>query len=84
MKDVQAQLERLHLQIAECEMIRDLATDPEKRELFTVLAENFKLFAHQIEKAMADPLPVTFFGRKTQEPFPREDRVVIVPRFPKK
>jgi len=75
MKDMQAQLERLRLQIAECEMIRDLATDPGKRELFTMLAENFKLLAHQIEEAIADPLPMTFFGRKTQEPFPREDEV---------
>ena len=75
MKDMQAQLERLRLQIAECEMIRDLATDPGKRELFTTLAEKFKLLARQIEKAIADPLPMTFFGRKTQEPFPREDEL---------
>jgi hypothetical protein len=40
MKDMQAQVEKLHVQIAECELIRDLATDPKKRELFTRLAEH--------------------------------------------
>jgi hypothetical protein len=75
MKDMQAQLERLHLQIAECEIMRDLATNPEKRELFAMFAENFKILANQIEKAIADPLPMTFFGRKTQEPFPSEDEL---------
>ncbi len=73
MKDMQAQLERLRLQIVECEMIRDLATDPGKRDLFAMLAENFKFLARQVEKKLADPLPETFFGRKTQEPFPKED-----------
>jgi len=28
MKDIRAHLEKLEVQIAECEMIRDLATDP--------------------------------------------------------
>jgi hypothetical protein len=75
MKDMQAQLERLRLQITECELIRDLATDPAKRELFATLVKNFKLLTNQIEKQLADPLPMTFFGRKTQEPFPREDEL---------
>jgi hypothetical protein len=44
MKDVRAHLEKLQVQIAECEMIRDLATDPKKRELFTRLAEVFSGF----------------------------------------
>ncbi|HEY6903068.1 MAG TPA: hypothetical protein VI216_02085 [Candidatus Acidoferrales bacterium] len=75
MKDMQAQLERLRLQITECELIRDLATDPAKRELFASLVKNFELLTNQIEKKLADPLPETFFGRKTQEPFPREDEL---------
>jgi hypothetical protein len=37
MQDMQAQLERLRVQIAECEMIRDLATHTKKRELFAFL-----------------------------------------------
>ena len=38
MKDMTAHLEKLRTQIAECEMIRDLATDPKKRDLFAKLA----------------------------------------------
>lgn len=37
MKDMQAHLEKLRAQIAECEMIRDLAPDLRKRELFARL-----------------------------------------------
>lgn len=51
MKDMQ----KLRTQIAECEIIRDLATDPKKRELFARLAEHFKVLAGEIEKSMADP-----------------------------
>jgi len=54
MKDMQAHLERLRVQIADCEMIRDLATDRKKRELFARLAEHFKVLAREIEKAMTD------------------------------
>ena len=72
MKDMQAHLEKLRAQTAECEIIRDLATDPKKRELFSSLAEHFKILAKQIEKALADPTPQTFLGRKTYEPFPRD------------
>ena len=35
MEDMLAHLETLQVQIAECEMIRDLATDPVKRAPFT-------------------------------------------------
>jgi hypothetical protein len=55
MKDVRAHLEKLHAQIAECEMIRDLATDPKKRELFAKLAEHFSVLADEVEKALVDP-----------------------------
>jgi hypothetical protein len=47
--DMQAHLEKLHVQIAECEMIRDLATDPAKRELFARLAEHFKVLVSEVE-----------------------------------
>ena len=33
MKDMQAQLEKLREDAADCALIRDLATDPKKREL---------------------------------------------------
>lgn len=53
MKDMQTHLEKLQVQIAECEMIRDLATDPKKRELFAKLADHFRVLAGEIEKSMA-------------------------------
>ena len=55
MKDMQEHLEKLRVQIDECEIIRDLATDPRKRELFGRLAEHHKVLAAEIEKAMSDP-----------------------------
>jgi hypothetical protein len=51
MKDIQGYLEKLQVQTAECEMIRDLATDPKKRELFIRLAEHFKTLAAELERA---------------------------------
>jgi hypothetical protein len=54
MKDMQEHLEKLHIQIAECEIIRDLATDLRKRELFSRLAEHFKVLAEELEKAIQD------------------------------
>ena len=55
MKDIQAYLEKLQVQTAECEMIRDLATDPKKRELFTRLAEHFRILSVELERAKAHP-----------------------------
>lgn len=70
MKDMQTHLEKLQVQIAECEMIRDLATDPKKRELFARLADHFRVLAGEIEKSMAGQTigatPDTPFDRKTQ------------------
>jgi hypothetical protein len=73
MQDMKAHLEKLQVQIAECEIVRDLATDPKKRDLFGRLAEHHKVLAAQVEKAIAAHTPVTFLGRKTQEPFPKEE-----------
>ncbi len=38
MKDMQVHLEKLRADAAECALIRDLATEPTKRALFTRLA----------------------------------------------
>ncbi|WP_230646775.1 hypothetical protein [Bradyrhizobium sp. Leaf401] len=54
MKDIEAHLEKLRVQIVECELIRDLATEPKKRELFTRLAEHFKTLATELERALSD------------------------------
>jgi hypothetical protein len=74
MHDMQTQLERLRLQHAECERIRDLTTDPAKRDLFARLAEHFKVLAAEVERAIAGRVSSdTFLGRKTYDPFPKED-----------
>jgi hypothetical protein len=52
MEDMLAHLETLRVQIAECEMIRDLATDPVKRDLFTKLAEHYKVLADEVQRAI--------------------------------
>ncbi|MDA9504760.1 hypothetical protein XI09_08470 [Bradyrhizobium sp. CCBAU 11386] len=59
MKDMQAQLEKLRTEAAECALIRDLATDPKKRELFTRLAEHLSVLASEVERAIADSVKQT-------------------------
>lgn len=52
MKDYQAQLEKLRTDAAECALIRDLATDIAKRELFDRLANHLSDLADQVEMEM--------------------------------
>ncbi|QHP71266.1 hypothetical protein EI171_30650 [Bradyrhizobium sp. LCT2] len=53
MKDMQAQLEKLQRDAAECALIRDLATDPKKRELFAKLAEQHPQWSRLSVRARA-------------------------------
>ena len=53
MQDMQAHLEKLRTDAADCALIRDLATDPAKRELFTRLADHLAMLAGEIEAAIA-------------------------------
>ena len=53
MQDMQAHLEKLRTDAAECALIRDLATDVKKRELFARLAEHLNLLANEVEAAIA-------------------------------
>jgi hypothetical protein len=53
MQDMQAHLEKLRVQISECE-VRDLATNKAKRELFNKLAEHYKVLAAEVERAIAE------------------------------
>jgi hypothetical protein len=53
MKDMQMHIEKLRVQITEYELIRDLATDRAKRELFDKLAEHFRVLASEVERAIA-------------------------------
>jgi hypothetical protein len=55
MKEMQACLEKLRTDAAEAALIRDLATDKRKRELFTRLADHFATLAAEVERAIAAP-----------------------------
>jgi hypothetical protein len=52
-----ASLEKLRADAAEAAMIRDLATDPTKREMFDRLAIHLSTLADQVEIAMLKPRP---------------------------
>jgi len=52
MRDAQAQLEKLRTDAAECALVRDLAIDPKKRELFTRLAAHLSALADEVERAI--------------------------------
>ena len=54
MQDMQAQFEKLSRDAAECALIRDLATDPKKRELFARLAEHLDVLASAVKQAMSE------------------------------
>jgi HAMP domain-containing protein len=52
-RDYQASLEKLRNDAAEAALIRDLATDPAKRETFGRLHEHFNRLAEEVERAMS-------------------------------
>lgn len=54
MKDYQAQVEKLRRDAAECALIRDLAIDKAKRDLFDRLASHLMGLADQVEMAMLE------------------------------
>jgi hypothetical protein len=59
MEDYRTQLEKLRKDAAECALIRDLATDKAKRELFDKLADHLAVLADQVEAAMRGQPPGT-------------------------
>ena len=52
MKDYQAHLEKLRKDAAERALVRDLATDKAKREMFDRLARHLDQLADEVERAM--------------------------------
>ena len=52
MIDYQTQLEKLRRDAAECALIADLATSPQKRELFARLADHLGTLAVEVERAI--------------------------------
>jgi hypothetical protein len=55
MQDYQLHLEKLRRDAAECALVRDLATDPAKREMFDRLARHLNVLADQVQQAMNAP-----------------------------
>ena len=55
MKDYQASVEKLRNDAAEAALIRDLATDPIKRETFGRIHEHLTRLADEVERAMGEP-----------------------------
>jgi hypothetical protein len=53
MIDMQASLEKLRADAAEAALIRDLATDIGKRELFDKLSAHLATLAAEVERAIA-------------------------------
>jgi hypothetical protein len=54
MKDYQAQAEKLRKDAAECTLIRELATDLAKREMFDRLYYHLTSLADQVEMQMLE------------------------------
>jgi len=54
MQDMLAQLEKLRRDAAECELVRDLATDPKTRELFDRLAAHLTQLASEVEQTILE------------------------------
>jgi hypothetical protein len=52
MKDYSASIEKLRPDAGEAALIRDLATDPTKREMFNRLHEHLNRLANEVERAM--------------------------------
>jgi hypothetical protein len=52
MKDYQACIEKLRKDAAEAALIRDLATDEEKREVFNRLCEHLNRLADEVEQSL--------------------------------
>jgi hypothetical protein len=52
MHDYQIRFEKLRTDAAECRQICDLATDPQKRQMFDRLALHLTTLADQVEQAM--------------------------------
>jgi hypothetical protein len=53
-QDMLMQLEKLRRDAAECELIRDLAVDTKKRELFDQIAAHLSVLATQVERAILE------------------------------
>lgn len=81
MKEMQAQLDLLRAQIAECERLQIAAKNQTKRDLYARLLVRYRAIATELEHAIANlPSPFdTLLRRKTQEPLPKTGGVTTPP-----
>jgi hypothetical protein len=49
-QDLRARYEKVTADAAECELIKSLATDPEKRKMFSDLAEQYRRMAEALKQ----------------------------------
>jgi hypothetical protein len=54
MEDLKAKLEKLVADAAECDLIASLATEKDKREVFTSLAKQYRSMADAIRSTIAN------------------------------
>jgi hypothetical protein len=52
MKDYRASIEKLRRDAADAALVRDLATDPIKRDMYSRLHEHLNRLANEVERAM--------------------------------
>ena len=55
MKDYRASVEKLRKEAAAAALIRDLATDKLKQEMFDRLSQHLNALADEVERAMSTP-----------------------------
>ncbi|WP_407114127.1 hypothetical protein [Bradyrhizobium sp. LMG 9283] len=75
MKEMQAQLNLLRAQIAECERLQMVAKNQTKRDLYARLLVRYRAIATELEHAIANlPSFDTLLRRTTQELLPKEEK----------
>jgi hypothetical protein len=52
MKDYQASIQKLRTDAAEAALVRDLTTDPVKRDIYSRLHDHLNRLADEVERAM--------------------------------
>lgn len=62
MKDYQSSIEKLRRDAAEAALIRDLATDGVKRDMYSRLHVHFSRLADEVERALSTSRPETETG----------------------
>ena len=75
MKEYLASIEKLRRDASEAALIRDLATNPAKREMFDRLCQHLDRLADEVEKAMSSP--GTAQARQISGEYASEQRAIL-------